>query len=73
MVYSKTVLKCKHNLRRAQQKYKIGLKWVRGHDNNTGTELADYLAKEGCKRRPEPTLAPKSAARWAVSEFYQNK
>ena len=25
----------------------IGIKWIRGHDNNTGNELADMLAKKG--------------------------
>lgn len=28
---------------------KINLNWIKGHDNNTGNEYADYLAKKGCK------------------------
>lgn len=38
---------CKLVMREAKENHRIALKWVRGHADHTGNELADYLAKKG--------------------------
>jgi ribonuclease HI len=42
-----------------RKRHKLSLRWVRGHDNNTGNEMADYLAKIGSETAvaEEPCLA----------------
>ena len=44
---SKLVRETKVLLEKARRNRKVGLYWVKGHADNTGNELADYLAKEG--------------------------
>ncbi len=43
---SKTVSRCKEVLRTAKENLRIGIKWVKGHADHTGNELADYLASQ---------------------------
>ena len=45
--YSKVVLSCKRLLKVAKENLKIAISWIKGHADNTGNELADYLAKQG--------------------------
>jgi ribonuclease HI len=47
VIKSATVLECKRLILSLRRQYEIRLEWVRGHDDNTGNELADTLAKKG--------------------------
>ena len=44
---SKLVWECKRTMHRVQTKHNIALKWIKGHADFTGNELADYLARQG--------------------------
>ena len=43
---SKVVQACKEVLRTAKENHRIAIQWVKGHANNTGNELADFLARQ---------------------------
>jgi ribonuclease HI len=53
---SKLVLECKQNLRRLCRIKNVHLMWIKGHNDSTGNELADMLAKLGTK--PVPGVFP---------------
>ena len=57
---SEVTLQCARAIAQAQQHRKVGLKWVRGHNDNTGNEMADYLAKRGNQCRHNPRVKPAS-------------
>ena len=44
---SKVVMSCKKILKQAKENLRIGIKWIKGHADFTGNELADYLARHG--------------------------
>jgi hypothetical protein len=48
-VESKVISDCIWALQKAKNRFSVYIEWVRGHSNNTGNELADYLAKKGNK------------------------
>ena len=52
------------------QRCKVELAWVRGHDNNTGNEIADYLAKTGSTNETNivELPPPKSIAKMKIKE-----
>jgi len=54
---SAIVQACQQVLRQAKENLRIAIKWVRGHADNTGNELADSLAKEGSNMNPD-TVGP---------------
>ncbi len=39
------------------EKVQIEIKWIKGHDNNTGNEFADMLAREGVEQAEELAFA----------------
>lgn len=44
---SKVVLSCKKVLTEAKENLRIAIRWIKGHAENTGNELADLLARNG--------------------------
>ena len=44
---SKVVDSCKKVLKKAKENLRIGIRWIKGHADNTGNELADLLARTG--------------------------
>lgn len=44
---SKVVLSCKKVLKEAKENLRIGIRWIKGHADHTGNELADLLARNG--------------------------
>ena len=70
------VLDCRRWLFQLQNKCTVKLKWVRGHNDLTGNELADYLAKEGNKLvpvGPEPMMAiPSAVVKAKIKEIFMN-
>jgi ribonuclease HI len=56
-IESKVVRDCVATLDRAKEKHSINIAWVKGHNDNTGNELADMLAKAGNKM-PAASVAP---------------
>ena len=48
LVSSRLVLMIHDRLEMARRDRKVSFSWVRGHDDNTGNEVADMLAKAGC-------------------------
>jgi hypothetical protein len=51
------VEECQVALANAREKYSVVIEWVKGHDDDTGNELADALAKEATEmtwQGPEP-------------------
>ena len=77
MVKDVLILKCVHNFDILLHRCRIRLEWVRGHDDNTGNEAADMLAKQGNHKRepdapPEVTLpVPKSYVKRTIHERAQ--
>ena len=47
---SKLVLDCKKVLRQAKENHRIALRWIKGHADHTGNELADLLARQGAMK-----------------------
>ncbi len=74
---SKVVLSCIRYFRKAKENLRISLQWVRGHNDNTGNELADFLAREGSSMRcdsVEPELPlPRSAIKSAIRRHFLAK
>ena len=59
-INSKIVLECATALEKAQKNLNVEINWVKGHNDNTGNELADALAKEGNHAMvtgPHPVIA----------------
>ena len=52
---SKVVWSCKEVLREAKENHRIALRWIKGHADHTGNELADYLARQGSEMRCHTT------------------
>jgi ribonuclease HI len=50
------IKECKDLLNKLSETREVEVNWIKGHDDNTGNEFADYLAKEGTK--PVPTVEP---------------
>ena len=48
---SKVVMDCKEVLRSAKENHRIALRWIKGHADHTGNELADHLAKKGSEMK----------------------
>ena len=46
-VVSKTVAECRSTLLETRQQHKVSIEWLKGHDDVTGNELADSLARNG--------------------------
>ena len=44
---SRMVHACKQVLRQAKENHRIGIRWIKGHADHTGNELADLLARKG--------------------------
>ena len=44
---SKVVLSCIRTLREAKENLRIAIRWIKGHADHTGNELADLLARDG--------------------------
>ena len=61
---SKTVRDCKRVLKQAKENHRIAIRWIKGHDDHTGNELADHLARTGSETKTldcYPTIpVPKS-------------
>ena len=61
---SKTVRDCKRVLKQAKENHRIAIRWIKGHDDHTGNELADHLARTGSETKTldcHPTIpVPKS-------------
>ena len=51
------VLSCKKMLKTAQENLRIALRWIKGHADFTGNELADHLARLGSCMKVQ-TVAP---------------
>jgi len=74
IVTSRLVRETKHLLSVVSRDNSINLHWVRGHDNNTGNELADTYAKAAALQGqlhyiPPPLIALKGS----IKAFYRNK
>ena len=58
---SPVVEEAKKRLNLLSSWFLVELDWVRGHNNDTGNEIADYLAKKGSMMRtygPQPHIVP---------------
>ena len=68
---------CVNNFETLLQTTQIDLYWVRGHDDNTGNEFADMLAKAGNKQvdvAQAPVLPiPQSFVKTAVKNYVLEK
>jgi ribonuclease HI len=64
-IVSKVVKDCASTLTEAKKNHWINIGWVRGHADNTGNELADYLAKEGNKL-PVQSVGPELPVPYAT-------
>ena len=72
---SRVVYSCKKLLKVAQENLRIALRWIKGHADFTGNELADHLARLGsCMHvhtvEPEIPL-PGSAARQEIKDHFR--
>ena len=54
-IENKTVLDCVNFLKTANKSFQVTIEWIKGHDDATGNEYADYLAKAGNSRITEVT------------------
>jgi ribonuclease HI len=55
-------------IRTTRRHHQLSLRWVRGHDNNTGNELADYLAKTGTEQ-PQRGIEPEVTVSYIKGEI----
>jgi len=70
-VTSKLVRDAKLLLAEVSQDNRIDIRWVRGHDDNTGNELADTFAKEAALRGILLNIpAPLIALKGSIKAFY---
>ena len=74
---SRTVLSCKSVLRTARENLRIGIKWIKGHADHTGNELADSLAKSGSQTQissVEPQIPiPSSTVNCAIKQYFETE
>ena len=50
------VLDCKQVLQKVKLNHSVSIEWVKSHDDDTGNELADHLAKEGSNMKCDATI-----------------
>lgn len=74
-IESKVVKETKQSVRRTTKMTKVSIQWVRGHNNNTGNELADCLAKRGARQLNNKCMIgiPKSYVKGKIKDYYKNK
>ncbi|MCK5855745.1 MAG: hypothetical protein KAG56_11035, partial [Sulfurovaceae bacterium] len=70
---SKLISECKALLNKLNQYYKVTLRWIKGHNDHCGNELADMLAKLGTV--PHPIIEPglpigQSAIKNIVKDYF---
>ncbi len=74
---SSVVLSCVNYFRKAKENLRVALRWIRGHADNTGNELADSLAREGSNTKchsVEPELPlPHCAVKGVISRHFLAK
>ena len=73
LVDSATVLNCKDKLEKAQENTRIGIEWVKGHNECTGNELADHLAKEACGKTGKKFPTPRTNRRTNIKNSFHKK
>ena len=74
---SRVIYSCKTVLRKARENLRIAMRWIKGHADFTGNELADYLARLGSCRMvhsTEPELpVPGSHIIQEIKDHFQAK
>jgi hypothetical protein len=72
---SAMIKECKETLNKLNKKYAINVYWIKGHNNETGNELADMIAKLGTTPHPvvEPVLPLSKTYFHAKIEEFTNK
>ena len=71
-VSSETVRSTRRLLLELKKQTSVSLQWVRGHNNNSGNELSDYLAKTGActSAKKISSLMPLSTIKRKVRSHY---
>ena len=80
-IKSQLVLDVALLLQTVKQTIDVSIQWVKGHDDNTGNELADMLAKKGTEQKgasvapflPVPRNEIKKAIKKRTDKLWQNK
>ena len=71
---SKVVMGCKGILRTAKENHRIAIKWIKGHADHTGNELADMLAKEASLTKVDtvgPQIpVPLAGIKWKLRKYF---
>jgi len=73
---SKTTLMCKNALLVASTSLGVTIRWIKGHANHTGNEVADMLAKKGTHMLQGPgpfTPLPNSEVEKCIEQHLLNK